>query len=156
MTERAARTAADASAAYAEQARAASSDDQSLARLLGELIGDAQHLVRREIDLAKQEVRTEVDHAKQGAIALGIGAAITALGGVLLLLMLVYALHEGLNLTLWLSYLIVGGITAIIGAILLWQGINKLQHIDPVPHETIDSVRKDVEWISQQTTSDKT
>ena len=156
MTERAARAAAEDAGLYAEQARAARAEEQSLARMLGDLVGDAQQLVRREIDLAKHEIHVEIDHAKQGAVSLGIGAGVAALGGILLLLMLVYALHEGLNLSLWLSYLIVGGITTLIGAVLLVQGANRLKHVDPVPRETIDSVRKDVEWISQQTTSDKT
>jgi hypothetical protein len=155
MTEREVRSAADVPSTYREQAVRAG-DDQSLARMLGELVGDGQALVRREIDLAKHEIRTEVDHAKQGAISLGIGAGIAAIGGIFLLLMVVYALHEGLNLTLWVSYLIVGAVTLLIGAVLLYRGMHKLQTVDPVPHETIDSVRKDVEWISQQTTSDKT
>lgn len=154
MTERPAQATQRSSEIYPAQVQE-SAAEPSLAKLLGDLVGDAELLVRREIDLAKHEVHVEVDRAKQGAVSLGIGGGVTALGGILLLLMLVYALHEGLNLALWLSYLIIGGITTAIGAFLLTQGINKLKNVDPVPREAIDSVRKDVEWISEQTTSDK-
>jgi hypothetical protein len=70
--------------------------------------------------------------------------------------MLAHLLNEVLDLSLWVSYLIVGGVFAAIGAFLLMQGINRMKQIDPVPHETIESVRKDVEWIKEQSPSDKT
>jgi len=130
-------------------------DSPSVAELVSGLVSDAQQLVRREIDLAKQEVTNEIDKARQGAIALGIGAGVAAIGAILLALTLVHLLNEVLNLSLWVSYLIVGGLFAAIGAFLLIQGINRMKQIDPVPHETIESVRKDVEWIKEQSPSDK-
>jgi len=130
-------------------------DSQSVAELVSGLVSDAQQLVRREIDLAKQEVTNEIDKARQGAVALGIGAGVAAIGVILLAHMLVHLLNEVLDLSLWVSYLIVGGLFAAIGAFLLMQGINRMKQIDPVPHETIESVRKDVEWIKEQSPSDK-
>jgi hypothetical protein len=77
-------------------------------------------------------------------------------GGLLLVLMVVHLLVALFDIPLWSSYLIVGGIIAIAGAVLLQRGRSRLQEIDLVPHETIDSVRKDVEWIKEQNPSDKT
>jgi hypothetical protein len=55
----------------------------------------------------------------------------------------------------WLSFLIVGVVIAIIGVVMLLVGRSRLQQLDPTPHETIDSVRKDAEWIREQSPSGK-
>lgn len=132
------------------------SDEGSIAELLGGLIHDAQQLVRREIDLAKTEVSSEVDKVKQGAISLGAGIGAATIGGILLGHMLAHLLQDVFDISLWVSYLVVGGLLAIAGVILLRRGAAQMSKVDPVPHETIDSVRKDVEWIAQQNPSDKT
>lgn len=131
-------------------------EEPSIATLLGGLVADAQDLVRKEVDLAKQEVKVEVGKAKDSAISLGIGAAVASIGGLLLILMVVHLLSDVFDLNLWVSYLIVGGLLALIGGVLLMRARSKASEIDLVPRETISEVRKDVEWIKQQTPSDKT
>lgn len=128
--------------------RAGEPSNDSIASLLGGVVADAQQLVRREVDLAKQEVLIEVDKVKQGAISLGIGGGVLALGGIMLLLMLVHGLNEWFGLPMWASFLIVGGVLAIAGAVLLFTGMNRLKKVDPLPHEAIGEVRKDVETVS--------
>lgn len=136
------------------EAQSASSG-QSIAQLLGGIVEDAQLLVRREVDLAKQEVTNEINKVKQGATSLGIGVGLAAVSGIMLTLMVVYLLHEVAGLSLWLSYLIVGVVLGGVGAFLLMQGINRMKQVDPVPHETIESVKEDVAWIREQNPSDK-
>jgi hypothetical protein len=131
------------------------SNEPSVAELLSGLIEDAQHLVRREVDLAKKEVTIELDKVKQGAIALGAGLGIAIVGGILLAHMLVYLVQDLSGLALWIAYLIVGAVFAIIGGVLLQRGAKRMQDVDPVPHETIESVRKDIAWIQEQNPSDK-
>lgn len=137
----------------AEQQAAA---EPSLATLLGELVADAQDLARKEIELAKQEVRVEVGKAKESAIALGIGGAVAAIGGLMLVLMLVHLLVALFDIQLWVSYLIIGALFAVIGGILIQRGRTRIAEVNLVPHETIDSVRKDVAWIKEQNQSNKT
>jgi hypothetical protein len=131
-------------------------EDKSIAQLLGELIADAQELMRKEVLLAKLEVKEEINKAKDGAISLGIGGVVAAIGGLLLIQMLVHFLATVVGIPLWVSYLIVGGLLAIVGVVLLLRGKSRVTAIDPVPHETIESVRKDVEWIKEQTPSERT
>jgi len=131
-------------------------ESPSIAQLLGGIIEDAQLLIRREIDLAKQEVVTELDKVKQGATSLGIGIGLATVGGIMLTLMLVYLLHEVAGLPLWGSYLIVGAVLGGVGAFMLMSGIKRMKQVDPIPHETIDSVKEDVAWIREQNPSDKT
>jgi hypothetical protein len=69
--------------------------------------------------------------------------------------MLVYLVQSLTGLSLWVSYLIVGAIFAIGGGLLLMQGIKRIQTVDPVPRETIESVKEDIQWIKEQNPSDK-
>ena len=141
-----------------ERERAAANrpaDDTSVTDLISGLVNDAQQLVRREIDLAKREVTIELDKAKQGAVALGIGAGVAIIGALLLAHMLVYLVQDLTGLSLWVSYLIVGAVFAIGGGLMLMQGLKRMKEVDPVPRETIESVRKDVQWIKEQNPSDK-
>jgi hypothetical protein len=141
-----------------ERERAApnnSTSDASVTELISGLVNDAQQLVHREIDLAKREVAIEVGKVKQGAVALGIGAGLAVVGMLLLAHMLVYLVQTLTGLSLWVSYLIVGAVFAIGGGLLLMQGIKRMKDVDPMPRETIESVKEDIQWIKEQNPSDK-
>jgi len=141
-----------------ERERAASdtrTNDTTVSDLISGLVNDAQLLVRREIDLAKREVTIEVDKVKQGAVSLGIGAGLAVIGALLLGHMLVYLVQTLTGLSLWVSYLIVGALFAIGGGLLLMQGIKRMKNVDPLPRETIESVKEDIQWIKEQNPSDK-
>jgi hypothetical protein len=141
-----------------ERERAApdnSTNEASVSDLISGLVNDAQQLVHREIDLAKREVAIEVGKVKQGAVALGIGAGLAVVGALLLAHMLVYLVQTLTGLSLWVSYLIVGAVFAIGGGLLLMQGIKRMKDVDPMPRETIESVKEDIQWIKEQNPSDK-
>lgn len=139
-----------------ERASGQADDDQgSVSQLLGGLISDAQTLVRREIDLAKTEVSTELSKAREGGVLIGAGVGLAVVGGILLGHMLAHLLQDVFDIALWISYLVVGAILTLAGVLLLRQGAGRMRDISLAPHETIDSVRKDVEWIKEQSPSDK-
>lgn len=140
---------------HERRASASAGDDTSIARLLGELIGDAQALMRREIDLAREEVSHEVGKVKQSAVALGAGVGLATVGGILLGHTLALLLQSLFGLAPWLAYLIVGALLAVAGALAIQQGLARMREVDPVPRETIESMRKDVAWIAEQNPSDK-
>jgi Flp pilus assembly protein TadB len=113
-------------------------------------------LVRKEFALARREIMQEIEKTRQGAIILGIGAGILAIGGILLLVALVQGLVVWYGIPVWVSYLIVGGAFALVGGVMVMMGSGRLKQVHPMPEETIDSVRKDISWIKEQNPSDKT
>lgn len=133
----------------------ASQQEPSIAQLLSNLIADAQTLVRKEFALAKTEILGEVDKVRQGAIMLGAGIALAAIGGLFLLAMLAELLVAA-GLDRWVAYLILGGVLAIAGGIVLYTGIKRFQTVDPVPRETIETIKEDVTWLKEQSPSDRT
>lgn len=123
----------------------------SMTSLLGGIVSDIQTLVRQEITLAKSEMIREWDKAKTAAGSMAAGAAILALGGVLLCLAVVCVLKEVAHLDWWASFLIVGGVLAVLGAVLFYIGRNKAAQVNVIPPQTAETMKENVQWIRNQT-----
>jgi hypothetical protein len=130
--------------------------DTSMAQLLSGIVGDAQELVRKEIALARQEIREEIGNAKDAGIKLAIAGAVLAIGGLLLVLTLAQGLADLLNWPTWAGYGVVGVVLAIVGYFLLSSAQKQIKEISPVPEKTVETIKENVEWIKDRTTSDKT
>jgi hypothetical protein len=123
----------------------------SMSSLVGGIVTDAQQLIRQEMLLARQEIQQEVDKAKSAAASFGAAVVLLALAGILLSFLIVYALHEGAGLSLWASFLIVGGVLAIVGGSLFAIAKNKAEAINLVPRQTVETMRENVQWLKNQT-----
>jgi hypothetical protein len=125
--------------------------EPSLASLVSGIINDAQTLIKQEMALARREFTEEIKQTKQAAVSLALGVGVAALGGLLLLLMLVYLLHEEAGLKVWWSYGIVGGLALIIGLSLLLVAKARASEISLVPPQTAETMKENVQWIKNQT-----
>lgn len=130
--------------------------DASVSTLISGIVGDAQELVRKEIALARQEIREEISTAKDAGTKLAIAGLVLAIGGLLLVLTLAQALADLLNQPTWVGYGIVGLVLAIAGYILFSSAQKRLKEIHPVPEKTVETMKENVEWIKDRTTSDRT
>ncbi|NTU84300.1 MAG: phage holin family protein, partial [Chloroflexales bacterium] len=106
--------------------------------------------------IAKTEILDEVGKVRQGATLVGVGIALASVGSIFLVAMMAELLVEIGGLERWLAYLCVGWLFATIGVGVLYLGIRRLNAVDPIPRETIDSVRKDMSWPKEQSPSDRT
>ena len=124
-------------------------DDRPLPELMKTLADQTATLVRQEIDLAKAEFSEKGKKACQGAGMFG-GAGVI---GFLALAALTAAAILGLATALpdWLAALIVGLVYAGVAGVLALQGRNKVQEAGPpIPEQTVDTVKEDVEWAKTQ------
>jgi len=124
-------------------------DTPSMASLVSGIITDAQRLVRQEMALARREMQVELDKAKTASLGLAVGLGLALLGAVHLTLTVVFLLD--LALPLWASFLIVGGVLAIAGAVVLAAAIRQVRTISLVPPQTAETLREDVQWLQNQT-----
>ncbi|HXG17774.1 MAG TPA: phage holin family protein [Methylomirabilota bacterium] len=131
------------------------SAEPSLASLISGIINDAKDLLLHEFTMAKLEVQNELRKTKTAAVSLGVGISVTAVGGVLLLLMLVHLLHALTDLPLWGCYGIVGGVLVVAGLIMLYTGKKAAEQIEVVPQETVETMKENAQWIKEQTTSNR-
>ncbi len=130
--------------------------EPTLAQLVSELVSDAKQLLRQEVALAKHEIQEEVRKTKIAVVSLGTGIAIAALGGLLLIIMLVHLLNALTDLPLWACYGIVGGMCALVGVVLLYTGKKQMARIDMVPQQTVETMRENVRWIKEKAISERT
>jgi hypothetical protein len=124
-------------------------EDRPLPELMKTLADQTTSLVRQEIDLAKAEFSEKGKKAGQGAGMFG-GAGVI---GFLALAALTAAAVLGLATALpdWLAALIVGLVYAGVAGVLALQGRNKVQEAGPpVPEQTVETIKEDVEWAKTQ------
>jgi hypothetical protein len=118
--------------------------ERSLGELFSEMTSELGLLMRKELELAKAETREELNKAGTAAGAFG-GAA---LAGYLALVLLSFAAAWGLAELMaagW-AFLIVGVVYGIVAAILFVQGRNRMKRVAPVPEQTMETLKEDVEW----------
>jgi len=115
------------------------------------IVHDVQELIKQQVELFKTEVRADVRKSKEAAASLALGLCFLLLGSILFCLTLVYLLadpHIG-NLPLWASYLIVTAVVAIPGGILAYVGWKKFHSFNPLPDETAQALRENLEWTTK-------
>jgi len=122
--------------------------EQGVTKLVSGIIDDAQELFKTQLELFKLEIKSDVTKTKDAAIMLIAGMLVALVGGVLLCTMLVYLLHELVNLPLWVSYLIVGGIMAAIGAATSFAGIKKFESFNPLPEKSVEALKENLQWTN--------
>jgi len=129
--------------------------ETSVATLIGGIVNDAKDLLINEFTIAKLEIQQEMRKTKAAALAFAVGAGVIGIGGLFLLLMCVHGLAVLLDIPLWGSYGIVGGLLLLVGVILLIRGKHTAEQIDVIPPKTASTLRDNAQWIKEQTTSDR-
>jgi uncharacterized membrane protein YqjE len=120
-------------------------DDASLGQLVSRVTSDMGTLTRQELALAKAELRDEAKRAGKGAGLFG-GAAIAGwMLALFLSLTAMWALGEAMHLA-WAA-LIVAAVWAIVAAVLAARGRKELREVNPVPEQTVETLKEDAEWL---------
>lgn len=125
-----------------------STTDQSLSDLVGRLTSDVSTLFRKELELAKVELRQEAKQAGMAAAKLGVAAVV----GLIATLMLSWALAYliGLVLPTWAGFAIVGAVYAIVAVVLGLSGKKQVSNVDPTPRQTVETLQEDKQWAKNR------
>jgi uncharacterized membrane protein YqjE len=126
--------------------------DRPLGEVAKNLTSDVSLLVRQEIELAKAEMGQKARTAAPGIGMFG-GAAIVALcaaGALTAFAVLVFSIF----LPEWAAALIVGAVLAALAVVLVRQGKQRVADAGkPIPEQTIETVKEDVEWTKNRASS---
>ena len=129
--------------------------EQPIGDLLKQLSQETTTLVRQELDLAKAEMTEKGKKAGKGAGMFGGAGVVGFLALGALTAALILALDTGMKA--WLAALIVGLVYAAIAGVLALTGKKEVQQATPpVPEQTVDSVKEDVQWAKTRTPSART
>jgi len=124
-------------------------NEPSLGALFGNLARDMGTLVSQEITLARTELAEKASRVGKDIAMLAVGGLI-AYAGLLAIIAAVIFLIADRGVPLWVSALIVGGIVAVVGYLLVQRGISALKQQDLTPHQTIQSIKEDTQWAKEQ------
>ena len=129
--------------------------EQPIGDLLKQLSQETTTLVRQELELAKAEMAEKGRKAGKGAGIFGGAGVVGFLALGALTAALILALDTGMKA--WLAALIVGVVYAAIAGVLALTGKKEVQQATPpVPEQTVESVKEDVQWAKTRTPSART
>jgi Putative Actinobacterial Holin-X, holin superfamily III len=129
--------------------------DRPLGELFKQLSEETTRLVHQELELAKAELTQKGRQAGMGAGMFGGAGALglAALGA----LTACFILALNAVMPAWLAALLVAVVYGIIAFVLVKQGQARIRRATPpVPEQTIETVKEDVEWAKTQMRSDRT
>lgn len=124
--------------------------DRSLGELFADLARETTTLVRKEVQLAKTELSQKAAFLAKHAVLIAAGGLIAYAGFIVLLVGLAFLLAQT-GLPFWAAALLVGLVVCLAGGFFALKGLNGLKTADPVPHQTLETVKEDVQWAKQQT-----
>jgi hypothetical protein len=129
----------------------ASMPERSIVALFTETVADVTDLVRSEVRLARAELNEKFNRVANAGALLGAG-------GVLLLVALIFLLQAAVR---WLAIagmpeewglILIGAAAAVVGAAVLYYGINSLKGSALVPRRSVEQVRADLSVMKEQVT----
>ena len=123
-------------------------DERSLGDLFSELAAESGTLIRQELALAQTELTQKAIRAGKGVGKLAIGGAIGFAG--MLAMIAAAILLLAIWIPAWVSALIVGAVICGASFLIVTSALETLRNTDPVPHETIESIKEDAKWLKNE------
>jgi hypothetical protein len=124
-------------------------DDRTLGEMFADLSRETRTLVQQEIQLAKKEL-------SEKAASVGKNSGLIAAGGLLAyggVLTIIAAMVLGLiqvGMAAWSAALLAGVLVGIIGYLLIHSGLSGLRTRNLRPHQTIETLKEDAQWLRTQ------
>jgi hypothetical protein len=130
-------------------------EEASMTGLLRGIINDIGDLIRQEIRFARSEIKSDARKVLRAGAALALGAGVAGLGVVLVAFMLVHLIHTlslpagtaEPGIPLWGCFGIVAAVFLAVGGLMVFMGVKGFQNVNPLPDETANNVKENVEWI---------
>jgi uncharacterized membrane protein YqjE len=123
-------------------------DDQSLGDLVALAAKDVSQLIRYEIDLAKTELRDDVQRVGLAAGLSGVAAFVACLVLVLLSIALAFGL-VALGIWAWAAFLIVAGVYVLFAALVLGIAYLRVRRLSGLS-KTRKTVTEGLEMLRQE------
>jgi hypothetical protein len=116
----------------------------SAGELVSDVAADMSTLFRKEIELAKAEMRQSAARAGRGAGAFGGAAGVGAFALLFLLLAVMFGL--GAVMALGWAALIVGCVLVLTAAGLGLFGAKAIRKVHAKPQQTVETLKEDMQW----------
>ena len=125
-------------------------EERSLGDLFTELATETGTLVRQEMALAQAELTSKASKAGKNVAYLAVGGAVAFTAALALTAAVILLLS--MWIPAWLAALVVGIAIAVAAYSILTSALSALRKTDPVPRETIETLKEDAEWLKNELT----
>jgi uncharacterized membrane protein YqjE len=122
--------------------------DKSLPELMAAMTTDLSTLMRKEVALAKLETKEELSQAAKAGGLLAGGALAAHLALLFVSLAVAWLLDNWMPTEV--AFLIVAVLYAIAAAVMASTGRQRLRQVNPVPEQTVETLKEDVQWAKAQ------
>jgi Putative Actinobacterial Holin-X, holin superfamily III len=129
---------------------ALTNDNRTVGELFAELSREIRTLVHQEIQLATTELTEKVSQLGKG-VGFVIGGGLVAYGGFLAIVAALVLALTAMGLPSWAAALGGGILIAVAGYLLIRSGLAALRPDQLTPHQTIDTLKEDAQWLRTQT-----
>jgi uncharacterized membrane protein YqjE len=118
-------------------------EERSLSELLSDITDELALLFRKEVELARVETTEQVSRAARAGAMLAAAGVIAFLDLLLLSFAVAWALAS--VMATGLAFLVVAIVLGVVAAVLAAAGRRRLATVDPVPNQTVQTLKADVE-----------
>ena len=126
--------------------------EQTTASLVSDILGDLQHLIEQQFQLARREIEVGLRQRAAAAAVFGLGVVILFLAAIAVCLALSHLLHwvasppgtDPASLPLWACHAVVAAVLAVSGVIFACVGRAKFRSIDPLPSSATDNLQEHI------------
>jgi len=124
-----------------------SGSDVSVTSLVSGIVTDAQELMKQQFALFKAEVKEDMRKTSEATTSLIIGLTATLVGTIVLSFAAAHLLSWAWpDVHIWVWYAVVGGVVTAVGAGLAFAAYQKFRSFNPLPDETAQALKENLEW----------
>jgi uncharacterized membrane protein YqjE len=128
---------------------------ENLPTLFGRLGDDVMTLLDTKISLLKVEVKEDANKYVKSGVMIATGGIIAAIGFALVNVAVAFFVStlfafQNPALNYALGFIITGAAYLLIGGIVIMVMKGRLTRVDPVPHRSVEELRKDKQWLKKE------
>jgi len=134
--------------------RPVDSADLGVSSQVSGILEDVEHLLKQHLELLHEEIRADFRRTREAILAIGLGGALALAGGVLLIPALIGFLSWAVPAVPWWGWSgILAGTLFLAAFALYFAGKRKLKSFNPLPDQSLQAAKENLEWIGTQVTS---
>lgn len=123
----------------------------TMSELVSGILTDAQTLIKQQVVMLRSEFKEDMQRTKEAAKYMGFGAGLAALGGLFLVISLVYLLKYLFPALAEVAcWAIVGGVLLVAGLIAVYAGKKIFDKFNPLPDKTATALQENLTWLTNR------
>jgi len=136
-----------------------SASNVSVTETVQGILTDIQTLLGQQVAMVRAELRADWVRTRAALGSFIIGTVLLLVSAPLVFTMVVFLLHDltsprgtdPAGLPLWACYGLVGGLVALGGGCLIWDGVRRFRSFTPLPDASLKALEENVRWLTKKT-----